>query len=43
LLLGLEIASATGDTDTLSSYELALRSLYPASSEYRLWEERQSR
>jgi type IV pilus assembly protein PilF len=40
---GLEVASATGDTDTLSSYELALRSLYPASSEYRLWEERQSR
>jgi type IV pilus assembly protein PilF len=40
LLLGLEIASATGDTDTVSSYELALRSLYPDSSEYRLWEER---
>ena len=29
LLLGLEIARAAGDTDTLSSYELALRSLYP--------------
>jgi type IV pilus assembly protein PilF len=43
LLLGLEIARAAGDTDTLSSYELALRSLYPDSSEYRLWEERQNR
>lgn len=43
LLLGLEIASATGESDTVGSYELALRSLYPDSSEYRLWVERQSR
>lgn len=43
LLLGLEIASAVGDWDTMGSYELALRNLYPDSSEYRLWVERQSR
>ncbi len=43
LLLGLEIASANGDVDTADSYELALRNLYPDSSEYRLWRERQSR
>ena len=43
LLLGLEIAETTGDQDSLSSYELALRNLYPDSFEYRVWMERQSR
>ena len=43
LLLGLQIADATGDQDVLSSYELALRNLYPESPEYRDWMERQSR
>ena len=43
LLLGLEIADQTGDRDALSSYELALRNLYPDSAEYRVWMERQSR
>jgi type IV pilus assembly protein PilF len=43
LLLGLEIADQTGDQDTLGSYELALRNLYPDSAEYRAWMERQSR
>ena len=43
LLLGLEIADATGDQDALGSYELALRNLYPESPEYRDWMERQSR
>ena len=43
LLLGLQIADATGDQDALSSYELALRNLYPESPEYRDWMERQSR
>ena len=43
LLLGLEIADQTGDLDALSSYELALRNLYPDSAEYRVWIERQSR
>ena len=43
LLLGLEIADQTGEQDTLGSYELALRNLYPNSAEYRAWMERQSR
>ena len=43
LLLGLQIADATGDQDALGSYELALRNLYPESPEYRDWMERQSR
>ena len=43
LLLGLEIADQTGDRDALSSYEVALRNLYPDSAEYRVWMERQSR
>jgi type IV pilus assembly protein PilF len=43
LLLGLQIADATGDQDALGSYELALRNLYPDSPEYREWMERQSR
>jgi len=43
LLLGLLIAEATGDQDALGSYELALRNLYPDSSEYNAWRERQSR
>ena len=43
LLLGLEIADQTGEQDTLGSYELALRNLYPDSAEYRAWMERQSR
>ena len=43
LLLGLQIADATGDQDALSSSELALRNLYPESPEYRDWMERQSR
>lgn len=43
LLLGLLIADATGDQDALGSYELALRNLYPDSSEYSMWKERQSR
>ena len=40
LLLGLQIADATGDQDALGSYELALRNLYPDSPEYREWMER---
>jgi type IV pilus assembly protein PilF len=43
LLLGLLIAEAMGDQDALGSYELALRNLYPDSSEYNTWRERQSR
>ena len=43
LLLNLEIADQTGDQDALGSYELALRNLYPDSTEYRVWMERQSR
>ena len=43
LLLGLMIADAIGDQDALGSYELALRNLYPDSSEYSVWMERQSR
>ena len=43
LLLSLEIADQTGVRDALSSYELALRNLYPDSAEYRVWMERQSR
>jgi len=43
LLLGLEIAEAIGDQDALGSYELALRNLYPDSTEYSTWKDRQSR
>ncbi|MDG2460579.1 MAG: type IV pilus biogenesis/stability protein PilW [Luminiphilus sp.] len=43
LLLGLEIADASGDREALSSYESALRDLYPNSVEYRSRMERQSR
>jgi len=43
LLLGLLVAEATGDQDAVGSYELALRNLYPDSSEYNAWIERQSR
>ena len=41
LVLGIEIARAVGDVDTQSSYELALRNLYPESPEYRAWQARQ--
>lgn len=43
LLLGPQVADATGDQDALGSYELALRNLYAQSPEYRDWMERQSR
>lgn len=38
-LLGIGIADAKGDEDAKSSYELALRNLYPDSSEYRQYRE----
>jgi type IV pilus assembly protein PilF len=42
LLLGIGIAAARGDADALSSYELALRNLYPDSPEYRNYRAQQS-
>ncbi len=38
LVLGIEISAAVGDRDAQSSYELALRNLYPDSSEYQAWQ-----
>ena len=35
LLLGIELSRAQGDSDAQSSYELALRNLFPNSVEYR--------
>ena len=37
LWLGIRIAAANGDYDKQSSYELALRQLYPTSSELEAW------
>ncbi len=42
LLLGIGIAAASDDADALSSYELALRNLYPDSPEYRNYRAQQS-
>lgn len=42
LLLGIGIAGARGDKNAVSSYELALRNLYPDSPEYRAYRERQA-
>ena len=42
LLLGIGIAAASDDADALSSYELALRNLYPDSPEYRNYLAQQS-
>jgi type IV pilus assembly protein PilF len=33
-MLGIEVSRASGDKDAQSSYELALRNLYPDSQEY---------
>jgi type IV pilus assembly protein PilF len=41
LVMGIELAQANGDKDAQSSYELALRSRYPDSPEYRAWKARQ--
>lgn len=41
LVMGIELAQASGDKDAQSSYELALRSRYPDSPEYRAWKARQ--
>jgi len=41
LILGIEIARATGDKNGASSYELALRNMYPDSPEYRAWKQRE--
>jgi len=41
LILGIELASATGDKNAASSYELALRNMYPNSPEYRAWKQRE--
>lgn len=41
LVLGIEISAAAGDLDAQSSYELALRNLYPDSPEYRAWQAQQ--
>jgi len=41
LVLGIEISRALGDRDAQSSYELALRNLYPDSPEYRAWQAQQ--
>lgn len=41
LILGIKIARATGDKDAESSYGLALRNLYPDSTEYRRWLEQE--
>ena len=41
LLLGIEIARAKGDQNALSSYELALRNMYPDSPEYKAYRQRQ--
>jgi type IV pilus assembly protein PilF len=41
LVMGIELAQASGDRDAQSSYELALRSRYPDSPEYRAWKARQ--
>lgn len=41
LVLGIEIARAAGDSNAQSSYELALRNLYPDSPEYRAWQAQQ--
>ena len=41
LVLGIEISGASGDLDAQSSYELALRNLYPDSPEYRAWQAQQ--
>ncbi|WP_435217044.1 type IV pilus biogenesis/stability protein PilW [Luminiphilus sp. nBUS_07] len=40
-MLGVDISRASGDKDAQSSYELALRNLYPDSQEYRALQARQ--
>ena len=41
LVMGIELAKASGDKDAQSSYELLLRSRYPDSPEYRAWKAQQ--